>query len=287
MTPGRYLARATVRRDGEVIRTLTRPFTLVGNPATVTKAAPRVRAVPVSADIQRRTASYVAGFVGGLGNIVAQEDFKLSKPDRRVTSELLLVRYPGTQRDLIPYRDVAEIDGKERTDRSGRLVDLFVKPTDAIRERARQIMMAADEHVPSMFNPMFVIGFLQSDFQSRFELTMSDAGGDWPAGVKAVSFVETRRPTLLRTGPLGDQDVPTRGTAWIEESTGRILQTELHLGRGKNVPSMVTKFKLDDRLQIVVPDTMRTENPDGAAIYTNFRRFNVATDAAVPPPTQP
>ena len=40
---------------------------------------------------------------------------------------------------------------------------------------------------------------------------------------------------------------------------------------------MVTKFKLDERLQVTVPMEMRTENPDGVATYTNFRRFGVET----------
>ena len=106
-------------------------------------------------------------------------------------------------------------------------MDLFVTPTEALRQQARQIMLSADAYVPSAFNPMFVLGFLQSDFQGRFEFTVNDAGSDWPREVKAVTFVEVARPTLLRTGSFGGVDVPTRGTAWIEEGTGRILQTEL------------------------------------------------------------
>jgi hypothetical protein len=128
-----------------------------------------------------------------------------------------------------------------------------------------------------------VLGFLQSDFQSRFDLTVADAGSEWPAEVKAVTFVETGRPTLLRTGTFGDIDVPTRGTAWIEQGTGRILQTELQIGRGKSLPTMITKFKLDERLQVMVPVEMRTQNPDGLATYSNFRRFEVATDTALDP----
>ena len=214
--------------------------------------------------------------------MVAQEDFTLSKPDRRVTSDLLLVRYPGTRRDLIPYRDVSQLNGQVVAGREQRLLDLFVTPTERLRERAKLIQQSADAYVPSAFNPMFVIGFLQSDFQQRFELTVNDAGPDWARGVKAVTFVETGRPTLLRTGTFGDIDVPTRGTAWIEESTGRILQTELEAGRGRSAPKMITKFSLDDRLQITVPVEMRTENPDGLAVYSNFRRFGVQTDTEIP-----
>jgi len=45
---------------------------------------------------------------------------------------------------------------------------------------------------------------------------------------------------------------------------------------------MVTKFRLDDKLQVTVPVEMRTENPDGLAVYSNFRRFGVQTDTEIP-----
>jgi VWFA-related protein len=287
MTPGRYVARATVSRDGVAVKMLSRPFTIVRDPAVVSRATTRTRGVPVTAELKQRTAAYVVGVVNGLANVVAREEFELSKPDRRVTSDLLLVRYPGRQRDLIPYRDVAQVNGKPVEGREERLVDLFVKPTDLLREQARRIMLSADAHVPTMFNPMFVLGFLQWDYQSRFELTIGDAGPDWPREVKAVTFVEIGRPTLLRAGAFGDIDAPTRGSAWIEENTGRILQTELEIGRGRSAPKMVTTFRLDDRLQVTVPVEMRTENPDGRAIYTDFRRFGVETNTVIPVPAAP
>jgi hypothetical protein len=162
----------------------------------------------------------VARVVTGLANVEAQEDFTLSKPDRRVTSYLLLVQYAGTERDLIAYRDVSQLDGKPIDGREQRLVDLFVNPTGRLREQARQIMQDGEKYVPAAFNPMFVLSFLQSDYQPRFQFTVSEAGPDWPREVKAVAFVEMGRPTLLREGSFGDIDVPTRGTAWIEETTG-------------------------------------------------------------------
>ena len=96
-----------------------------------------------------------------------------------------------------------------------------------------------------------------------------------------MTFVETARPTLLRAGPFGDSNVPTRGTAWIETRSGRILQTEVEIGTEKSRPRMVTRFALDPRLQIVVPQQMRTTNPTGVAIYSNFRRFRVDTDTTI------
>lgn len=284
MAPGRYLARAVVRRDGATVKTLSRPFAIVRDPTVVSRPVTRARGVAMSAELKSLTAGYVAGVVNGLANVVAQEEFDLSKPDRKVTSDLLLVQYPGSRRDLIPYRDVSHMNGKPVPGREQRLLDLFVNTTERLRERARRIMNDGEAHVPSVFNPMFVLGFLQSDYQSRFELTVSDAGSDWPREVKLVTFVEMGRPTLLRTGAFGDIDTPTRGRAWIEEGTGRVLQTELEIGRGRGLPTMVTKFKVDDKLQVTVPVEMRTQNPEGVALYSNFRRFAVATESAIPAP---
>ena len=283
MTPGKYVARAVVRRNGVALKTLTRPITIVRDPTVVTRAPTRPKGVPMTRELGARTGTYIAGVVNGLANVVAQEDFELSKPDRKVRSDLLLVRYPGTRRDLIPYRDVAELNGAAIAGRQERLLDLFVKPTDTLRDQARRIMLNAEAYVPTVFNPVFVLGFLQSDFQVRFDLTVNDAGREWPREVKEVTFVEVGRPTLLRLGAFGDIDAPTRGKAWIEEGTGRILQTELEVGRGRSIPKMVTRFMLDNRLQVMVPVEMRTENPEGRATYSNFRRFEVATDSAVQP----
>src|SRR5688572_5931391 len=231
--------------------------------------------------MRRRTAAYVANVVGSLSNVVAQEDFVLTDPDRRVTSDFLLVRYPGSERDLLTYRDVIRVNGSDLANRPERLTELFLKPMTSVRGRVMEITLAAAGHVPPVLNPMFVLAFLQPDFQSRFELTAQDAGSEWPRGVRVVAFEETARPTLLRAGPLGDLDVPSRGRAWIEEGTGRILQTELQVGSGRSATTVVTRFKLDQRLQIMVPELMRTQDPAGVATYSNFRRFSVATNTEI------
>jgi VWFA-related protein len=279
--PGRYVARATIRRNGEALRVLSRPFVLEPGADRRPRPTSGPRSVAISPEMQRRTAAYVESVAGSWRNIVAQEELVLG--NRQVTSDFLLVRYPGSDRDLLLYRDVLRVNGVEQSERQERLAELFLKPMSGIRDRAAQIALAAEKYVPPVLNPIFGLAFLQRDFQSRFELTVQDAGPDWPPQVKAVAFVETARPTLLRTGPLGDLDIPTRGTAWVEEGTGRILQTELQVGSGRSATTIVTRFRLDERLQIMVPELMRSENPAGVATYGNFRRFTVQTDAEITP----
>jgi VWFA-related protein len=280
LEPGRYVARATVRQGDLVVRVLTRPFVLARTDRRVTAAAARGGS-PMPLEFRQRTAAFVAGAFTSLAQLVAQEDFLLEGPSRRVVSDFLLVRYPGSQQDLLTFRDVIRVNGKDLPNRETRLTELFLQPRATIAERVNQIREASESHVPSTLNPIFVLAFLQADLQRRFELTMTDAGGDWPAGVKAVTFVETARPTLLRGFPRGG-DVPVRGTAWIEERTGRVLRSEARIGEGRSAPGVTTTFRFDESLNATVPVEMRTRNPDGVATYSNIRRFRVETETILP-----
>jgi hypothetical protein len=38
---------------------------------------------------------------------------------------------------------------------------------------------------------------------------------------------------------------------------------------------------VDDRLKVLVPDVMRTQNPSGTATYSSFRRFSVTTASVI------
>ena len=271
LAPGRYVARARVQRAGVTTALVARPFVLE-RAAGATQAPPESSAY--SPELPVRTAAYVSQFVQGLANVVAQEDFNLKK---QVRSDFLLVRYPGSDQELLAYRDVYQVAGATLPGREERLADLFIKPVGDIRERVRQIVSDSEEQVPPMLNPLYALTFLQGHYQSRFRMTVTNATAPWPDGVKVVSFVEAVRPTLLRWGVFGDFDLPSRGKAWIEEGTGRVFQTELEIGSGRDRPTIVTTFKLDERLQVMVPAEMRTRNPSGVAVYSNFRRFEVST----------
>ncbi|HET9359198.1 MAG TPA: VWA domain-containing protein [Vicinamibacterales bacterium] len=286
--PGKYVARASIRRDGKAVHTVSRPFVLERTDPAERRQAERRQtekpAVPITPEMQRQTASYVAQVVGNLMNVVAQEDFELTSPDRRIRSEFLLVPYPGSNRDLLSFRHVTHVNGKPAPNREERLAELFQKPIDLVLNRVRQIRLAAVNYVPSVFDPILGLAFLQANYQGRFEWTVNDAGAEWQPQVKAVTFVERARPTLLRNWPLGDQDVPARGTAWIEQGTGRLLQSELQIGSGRSATKALTRFKVDEHLQIMVPDTMRTENPKGVATYSNFSRTGIDTRFVLPDP---
>ena len=81
-----------------------------------------MRGAAISPELQRRSAAYVGTVVAGLSNIVAREEFVLTGPDRRVTSDFLLVRYPGSIQDLLTFRDVAAVNGTALPDRQADVV---------------------------------------------------------------------------------------------------------------------------------------------------------------------
>jgi hypothetical protein len=229
-------------------------------------------------ELTRRIGDYVGRFIAGFSNVVAQEEFEFRRPRKSVRSEFLLVNYPGVEDELLTFRDVTHVDGKPLDGRQERLAGLFLEPTFETIRRAQDINLNAGEHVPPVLNPLMAVCFFQTRYLPRFRLTVNKAGREWPEGVVAVGFLETVKPTLLRTGKVSDPDAPTRGTIWVDEQTGRVLETELQVRNEGRVVTMRTRFHRDDRLQVMVPGEMQTKSPDALAVYSNFRRFTVRTD---------
>jgi hypothetical protein len=243
--------------------------------------APRARAADdQSPTLQQRTGMYVAGFVQALANIVGEETMTFSD-GRKATSDLLLVRYPGSILDLIVFRDVVTVNGTPRPNRTEHLLDLFQKDFASAVGRANQIATDSQEHVPPVLNPLYALAYLQPQYQARFKVIERATDATWPRHTSTLTFTETTKPTLLRAGIMRELDVPTRGTAWVEDQTGKILQTELQIRHPDGVTTIKTTFASDARLGVMVPVTMQTQRPDARATYGNFRRFIVQVDEAV------
>jgi hypothetical protein len=237
-------------------------------------------------DVQARTAAYVQSFFSQLANLVGEEDFTFKK-EPPVKSDFLLVRYPGSVSDLIAFRDVVSVKGEPLPGREENLFRLFQTDFDLAEARAGQIMATGGAHVPTTLNPLFAIAFLQEQYRSQFRLELKGAGSPWPRTARALVFVETGKPTLLRAGAMRETNVPTRGTAWVDVDTGRVLQTELQIRTPKSITKLTTRFGEDPRLGVTVPLEMKTENPEGRAVYSNYRRFAINVNEALQVPQQP
>ena len=226
-------------------------------------------------ELQLRTAAYVSTFVNQLSLLLADEQLQF-RDGKKITSEFMLLRDPSLPRELLAVRDIRVVNGVPVQGGRERLIEILQRPLDNAVDRIKQIAAASGEDIPATFNPLFGIAFLQADYIPRFKVDERDAPvREWPRNTKMLVFVETAKPTIFRSGTFNDQDVPTRGTAWVERDSGRVLQTELQIRVGSKVTTVTTAFGLDQAQQMFVPTRMTTLKPDAWATYTNYRRFRV------------
>ena len=239
-----------------------------------------------------RATAYAHQFVDRFTNVVAEERYEqaITSPRRKrvLVSDFLLVKPLGDEL-WSAFRDVAEVDGKPVRGREDRLMKLFLEPSSNTLRRAAEIREAGARYnladIGTLNNPLLVIAFLQRQYVDRFRF--NGAGLDKKLGpdVRTVRFVEFVRPTVLRLNANGD--LFSSGLMWIEEGTGRVVKTELQLGRSLRI---TTLFTFDEALGINVPVVMEDRYPDrtgefvGKAKYGKFRRFEVKTEETVEKP---
>jgi hypothetical protein len=243
-------------------------------------------------ELMTKTADYVVQFVNQFTNVVAEEtlvqETTVPRRKRTMRSDFLLVRYPG---DPLwqSFRDVAEVDGKPVRDKEERLTRLFLEPAASAIRRARELQEAGARFnlldIGTLNNPLMVLAFLQDIYRERFRFTLAGLDKKLGPTVRQVQFQEFKQPTLIKGD--GNRDIPARGLVWIEEDTGRVVQTELRVGGRTSPISVITLYKFDDQLGINVPVEMRDWYPDGTgelrgvASYGRFRRFQVQTSEEV------
>jgi hypothetical protein len=243
---------------------------------------------PKLEDLIAKASSYVHQFVALFSNVVAEERYEqeITVPRRKrvLTGDFLLVRYPDDE-FWQALRDVAEVDGKPVRDREDRILKLFSEPKGSAMRRAAEVAGASSrfnlQDIGNLNNPLLAMAFLQREYHPRFRFTMAGIEKKLGPDVRTVRFVEFQRPTLLKGN--SNSDLPSQGLFWIEEGTGRVVQTELRLGGATFPIRIVTRYRFDEDLGINVPAQMEDWYPDGRgefrgkATYGKFRRFEVQT----------
>jgi hypothetical protein len=255
-------------------------------------------ATPVRAqraeDLMDRVADWIHEFVEQFANVVAEEEYVPNRvyQSPRLRSDYLLVRYPGSSSNWQTFRDVVAVNGSSLRNQPERLSKLFVEPFESAATQANAITKHSAEYISPLSDPLLGIAVLQRQYQPRFRFTLGDRDEGLGAGVRRVRFEERDTPTILRQSD--GHDLPTHGTAWAVEATGRILRTELHIGEaGRYARTVIlsTTFTLDEALGAYVPATMQegftlrdTTGVKGTAYYSRFRRFTVGTRETIDVP---
>jgi hypothetical protein len=240
-------------------------------------------------DLLPRVGEYIRAFVAGFSNVVAEESYKQQIPSprrkRELKSDLMLVKYPGADGWLI-FRDTFEVDGKSVRSEPERLTKLFVEPPESALRRAREITSASAKfnlaNIGTINNPLMVLALMQEENQARFRFTLGNMEKSLGPDVRIIQFQEYQSPSLLKVN--GSADVFTNGLLWVEQASGRVVKTQLNLGRRGSGIEIVATFRADPDLQIDVPVSLKEWYPDGfggditgEATYSRFRRFQVAT----------
>jgi hypothetical protein len=239
-------------------------------------------------ELLMRAAAYVSTFVEKFSNVVAEESYQqettVPRRKRMLRSDYLFVRFPGDQ-SWTSFRDVFDVDGKPVRDHEERVTKLLINPSGDAERRIADITRASARYnlldIGTLNHPLLAMAFLQSFYQPRFRFNLAGMEKSLGPKVRTVQFQEFQTPTIIKGN--SNADVLSRGLAWIDEDTGRILKTELRLGRSSAGVSIITIFKFDETLGIDVPAEMRDWYPDGTgevrgvATYGRFRRFQVST----------
>jgi hypothetical protein len=258
-----------------------------------------VAAVPARAQSQRelmaRVGNWVHDFVDQFANVVAEEEYVPAARalGSRLRSDYLLVRYPGSTRTWQTFRDVIAVDGVSLRNQPERLTRLFLQPFESAVEQANAVTKHSARYISPLNDPLLGVAVLQRQYQSRFKYTPGELDRGIGAGVRRIRFEETATPTILQQGD--GHDLPTHGTAWAVEASGRIVRTEIHIGvagRNGRTTILTTTFTKDETLDVYVPATMQEgytlrdgAGVKGTAYYSRFRRFSVSTAEKIEAPS--
>ncbi|HYN01685.1 MAG TPA: hypothetical protein VE359_04510, partial [Vicinamibacteria bacterium] len=273
-------------------------------------AGRRARAAePSLVELLTSAGEYVLSYEDAFRVVVAEEVYvqrRRASPNgpvqdtRRLSSDVVFVRAPGTALPWWLLRDVYEVDGRALRDRQARLEKLLVGGAADGLERARAI---ADEG--ARFNlgvgfrnfnvPTLVLAFLHPAVQPRFSFERKATATIEGRSFVEIAFRELAAPTVIR-GPDSQPDVLAAGRVWIHDGRdGTVGRTELVLelpGDGAMTRALLTtEYRPYRPLALWVPAEMRdrlqtelvgargrsgsVEVVEGLAAYSGFRQAGV------------
>ena len=261
----------------------------------VSTALLNAQAEPALDDVVARMHAYLDEYAKQLPAMIATERYQqrfgsgMRRSQRLLISDYGLVQVQGDS-EWLGFREVLSVDGKPVTDSARRLAELLAKPTAHSLQQARLIAEESARYnigpvVRTINDPAVVLELLDGRHKNR--MRFSKNGEDTIDGVRVwiVRYQELGNPTIIRTRDR--KDVPTRGRAWIDPASGRILRADLTVDPGLGITGTLdVTFEHDDRMGFAVPSKMteRYTNRNlvnvssGEATYSNYRRFTVDTE---------
>jgi hypothetical protein len=211
---------------------------------------------------------------------------------RQIAADMLMVKSDAGF--LVPYRDVAAVDGRPVKDRDTRAMQLFtsggVPSTATLRRITEEGARYNLGNVRRTVNiPTMALLVLHPKHVGRFDFEL--AGHERVDGVDTtvVRFSEKRTPTFIRTGR-GD-DVFSNGRLWVA-ADGSVRQSAFNVEEResgvrirveviyRDVPSLALLLPAEMRETYTNVPGDRLRSIESKATYQNFRVFRVSTSEA-------
>ena len=322
---GRYRADVAVVKGGSVIAHTVRTFDVIAGAepsgtSTTTTATPSP-AMPRSAQLDAvlsRATGYAEHFAARAVSTVSEEHYVQAIVDsplidraealtwrdrpeesrkrtpgvaarRQIAADMLMVKSDAGY--LVPYRDVAAVDGRPVKDRDTRAMQLFTSggapSTATLRKITEEGARYNLGNVRRTVNiPTMALLVLHPKHIARFDFEL--AGHERIDGVDTtlVRFSEKRTPTFIHTGR-GD-DVFSNGRLWVaadgsvrqsaflveERESGIRVRVEVTY---RDVPSLGLLLPAEMRETYTNVPGDRLRSIESRATYQNFRVFTVTT----------
>jgi hypothetical protein len=213
---------------------------------------------------------------------------------REMTSELVMVRLPGTA-GWVMLRDVLVVDKRRLRDREERLLKLLQSPQpDAFAQAAQLARESARFNLGRVVRtinvPDVAIEYLLPKHAGRMRFDAPRNATVDGTAAEMFRFREVRGPSIIREP--GGADLLAEGRVWADRASGEIVRTELIVRDRQSTGTNTVEFRIDPRLSIRVPVKMteryvlRGETIEAVATYTNFRSFAVVTTEKLTKPPQ-
>lgn len=245
-------------------------------------------------------AKYVEEFGRTYSSVVAEEHYRqwidaggrgpVAGRSIVLRSDLLIVKNPGGA-GWLPFRDVFEVNGDPVRNRDERLKKLFLEnPPNAMNEARRIMDEGARYNIGGIRNinvPLLALWFLEPSSGTRVVFKKTGTKKLEAVETWVVEFVETGRPTIIRGDD--EHDVETSGTFWLDPAAGTVLKTFLKANYRNIRQETTVTYTCHPKLKMFVPEEMSEVYSTGSvqrgiANYSNFRQFQVVTDATVKTP---
>ena len=247
-----------------------------------------------------RAAEYSAAYLETLSSIVAEERYvqrsgsdlvsrtplpgpRTGEQERVLRSDFVIVPGLGAGSPWLGVREVLEVDGRPIEGEHGRIEAILSDTRADIASRLRALAdRQASYNLGDLYRtinvPTLPLEFLLRDRQDRFRFKRSGITAMRGVTVWTITFKERQRPTLIRT-PEG-RDVVSEGVFWIDPGTGAVLRTELRIGMGRRLRSIIlVSYAHHERFEMLLPDDMNElyltgrSRIEAHATYGRFRRF--------------